>query len=57
MATLAATRCNPAIQQFYRRLRSHGKAFKVAIVACMRKLLTILNTMVKTNTPWRFPAV
>ena len=56
MATLAATRCNAVIKQFYQRLRSHGKAFKVALVACMRKLLTILNTMIKSNTPWRIPA-
>jgi transposase len=40
----------------YLRLRQRGKAFKVAIVACMRKLLTILNTMIKTNTPWRTAA-
>jgi transposase len=53
MATLAAIRCNPTIKRFYQRLRTHGKAFKVALVACMRKLLTILNTMLKTDTPWR----
>jgi transposase len=53
MATLAAIRCNPAIQRFYQRLCQKGKLFKVAMVACMRKLLTILNTMVKTNTPWK----
>lgn len=53
MATLAALRCNPTIKRFYQRLRAHGKAFKVAMVAAMRKLLTILNTLVKTNTPWR----
>jgi len=52
MATLTATRYNPVIKRFYERLRKHGKQFKVAIVACMRKLLTILNTMVRTNTPW-----
>lgn len=56
MATLAAVRCNPAIKRFYQRLRARGKAFKVAMVACMRKLLTILNTLVKTDTPWRTPA-
>lgn len=53
MATLSAIRCNPKIKSFYQRLRAHGKPFKVAIVAAMRKLLTILNTMVKTDTPWR----
>ena len=53
MATLSAIRFNPAIKSFYRRLLSAGKAPKVAIVACMRKLLTILNVMVKTQTSWR----
>lgn len=52
MATLAAIRCNPAIKAFHARLKSAGKKPKVAIVACMRKLLTILNTMIKTMTPW-----
>lgn len=52
MATLAAIRCNPAIQAFHRRLRDAGKKPKVAIVACMRKLLTILNTILKNKTPW-----
>jgi transposase len=53
MATLAAIRCNPAIKAFHRRLRDAGKKPKVAIVACMRKLLTILNAMLKNKTPWR----
>lgn len=53
MATLAAIRCNPSIKAFYQRLRAAGKKPKVAIVACMRKLLTILNAMLKTKTPWR----
>jgi len=53
MATLCAIRVNPPIKSFYRRLIAAGKAPKVAIVACMRKLLTILNTMVKTQTSWR----
>ena len=52
MATLAATRFNPAIREFYRRLSATGKVKKVALVACMRKLLTILNTIVKSGTPW-----
>jgi transposase len=52
MATLAATRHNPAIRAFYERLRAAGKLPKVALVACMRKLLTILNAMVRTQTPW-----
>lgn len=53
MATLAAIRCNPSIKAFYQRLRAAGKKPKVAIVACMRKLLTVLNAMLKTKTPWR----
>ena len=44
MATLVATRFNPVIRDFYKRLRSKGKAAKVALIACMRKLLTILNS-------------
>lgn len=56
MATVAATRCNPVIQTFYRRLCAAGKAKKVALTACMRKLLTILNAMVKHRTPWGDPA-
>ncbi|MGH7148258.1 MAG: IS110 family transposase [Nitrospiraceae bacterium] len=53
MATLVATKCNPVIRSFYLRLRAAGKAPKVALVACMRKLLTILNAMMKHRTPWR----
>ncbi len=53
MATLAATRCNPVIRAHFQQLRERGKAFKVALVACMRKLLTILNAMVKQETPWQ----
>jgi len=53
MATLCAIRINPTIKVFYRRLIMAGKAPKVAIIACMRKLLTILNVMVKTQTSWR----
>jgi transposase len=53
MATLCAIRINPTIKHFYRRLLMAGKAPKVAIIACMRKLLTILNVMVKTQTSWR----
>jgi transposase len=53
MAAVSAIRCNPAIKKFYTRLRSKGKAFKVAITACMRKLLTILNYILKTKQPWR----
>lgn len=53
MSTLSAVRCNPIIRAFYERLRSAGKAYKVAMTACMRKLLTILNAMVKNHTPWQ----
>ena len=53
MATVAATRCNPVIRAFYHRLCQAGKAKKVALTACMRKLLTILNAMLKHRTPWR----
>ncbi|MGH6692230.1 MAG: IS110 family transposase [Gammaproteobacteria bacterium] len=55
MATLTAIRSNAQIRSFYERLRQAGKPFKVAIVACMRKLLTILNAMVRTQTRWRQP--
>jgi transposase len=53
MSTLVAIRFNPVIRAFYERLRAAGKPFKVAITACMRKLLIILNTMLKTRTRWR----
>lgn len=52
MATLSAIRHNPVIREFYQRLVARGKLKKVALVACMRKLLTILNRMVKDNTRW-----
>lgn len=52
MGTLAAARHNPAIREFYKRLRAVGKTGKVALTACMRKLLTILNAMLKHQTPW-----
>lgn len=52
MATLTAARHNPAIKTFYNRLLAAGKLPKVALVACMRKLLTTLNAIVKTNKPW-----
>ncbi len=53
MGALVATRCNPVIRTFYARLLTAGKAPKVALVACMRKLLTILNAILRTGTPWR----
>lgn len=52
MAALVASRHNPAIRPFYQHLVASGKPKKVALVACMRKLLTILNAMVKTATPF-----
>ena len=52
MATTVATRCNPVLRTFYRRLRTAGKPHRVAIVAAMRKLLTILNAMLKAQRPW-----
>lgn len=52
MATVSAMRCNPVLKPFYQRLLKAGKPKKVAIVACMRKLLTILNAMVRDNAAW-----
>jgi transposase len=52
MAALVGIRHNPALKSFYQRLRAAGKPGKVALVACMRKLLTILNVMVRENAPW-----
>jgi transposase len=52
MATTSAIRCNPVIRAFYERLKSRGKPHQVAMVACMRKMLTILNAMVRQSTPW-----
>lgn len=52
MATLAASRSNPVIKQFYQSLRKQGKLHKVALVACMRKFLTILNAMVRDMLPF-----
>ena len=53
MAALTASRCNPVIKTFYERLRARQKPFKVAITACMRKLLTIINFMVRNGCSWR----
>jgi transposase len=54
MATLSALQCNPVIRAFYRKLLAQGKHRKVAITACMRKFITILNTMVKNKTEWAY---
>lgn len=56
MAALAAARFNPLLRIFYRRLRAAGKPVKVALTACMRRLITILNAMVKTQQHWHAPA-
>lgn len=53
MAAIVAARFNPVIRAFYQRLCAAGKAKKVALVACMRKRLTIVNAMLKHRTPWR----
>ncbi len=53
MGTLVATRFNPVIRDFYQRLLGAGKPKKVALTACMRKLLTILNAMARHQTPWQ----
>ena len=54
MATLVATRYNAVIRAFYQRLCTAGKEKKVVLTACMRKLLTILNAMLKHRTPWNY---
>lgn len=53
MAALAATKCNPKIRKFYQHLLKQGKEKKVALTACMRKLLVILNAMLHSMQPWR----
>ena len=53
MATLSATKYNPPIKAMYDRLIAAGKPFKLAMTACMRKLLTILNAILKNNQPWK----
>ena len=55
MATLVATRHNPTLRACYERLLAADKAKKVALTACMRKLLTICNAIIKSNTPWQNP--
>jgi transposase len=53
MGALVAMRCNPAVKAFYKRLLAAGKPKKVSLVACMRKLLIILNAMLRNRTCWR----
>ncbi len=57
MAAVAAARSNPVIQTFYQDLLKRGKEKKVALVACMHKLLTILNALVRDQIPWHPPLV
>jgi transposase len=52
MAAISAIRFNPVIRRFYQQLTQRGKPHKVAVVACMRKIVCILNAMARTNTPW-----
>jgi transposase len=52
MAVVSATRFNPAIRALHDRLRRAGKPVKVVFVACMRKLLTIANAILRDGTPW-----
>jgi transposase len=53
MAALVGTRFNPVLHDFYRRLLSHGKPKKVALTACMRRLLVQLNAMERDQTTWK----
>jgi transposase len=55
MACLSAIKCNPVIRALYLRLIHKGKIFKVAITACMRKMLTIMNAMVRHKASWAAP--
>ena len=55
MCALSAIRCNSVLKQFYERLLARGKLEKVALVAVMRRIIVILNAMLKTNTTWRQP--
>ncbi|MDA8449519.1 IS110 family transposase, partial [Acidovorax sp. GBBC 3332] len=53
VAALVGTRFNPVLKVFYAKLLAAGKAKKVALVACMHKLLVILNAIARTRSPWR----
>ena len=54
MAALSAIKHNPVIRAFYESLLKRGKEKKVALIACMRKLLVFINAMLKKGEPWRF---
>ena len=56
MGALVASRFNPVIRDFYQRLLAAGKPKKLALTACMRKLLIILNSMLKHGATWRDPS-
>ena len=56
MGALVAAKHNPAIREFYERLVESGKPKKLALTACMRKLITILNSMLRHGEYWREPA-
>ncbi|MDS1310787.1 IS110 family transposase [Marinobacter xiaoshiensis] len=53
MAMLSSIQCNPVFKRFYEHLKAQGKVPKVALIACMRKMIVVLNTMVKNQEPWR----
>jgi transposase len=55
MAALSAARHNPAVRAFYRQLRARGKPAKLALTACMRKLLVVLNAVLRAKRPWQLP--
>jgi transposase len=57
MAAVTACRCHPVLRPHYQQLRARGKSAKVALVACMRRLLVCLNSLLKHRTPWRAPLV
>ena len=57
MGALVATRHNPTLKEFYERLLAAGKPKKVALVACMRKLISILNAVMRDRANWRCPHV
>jgi transposase len=57
MAAVVAARFNPVIRTFYQRLLAAGKPKKLALTACMRKLVLIINSMVKNNQPWNHFAI
>jgi transposase len=54
LPALSASRCNPVIRDLYQRLIAKGKLKKVALVACMHKMIIILNSMARNNTPWNY---